>query len=74
METDYRIEDDTSGRTLAENLRYWSSEYHYPLGLMEKAAERIEQLEAYVAHCRESHGLPAACCPRVDENSGPAGT
>ena len=74
METDYRIEDDTSGRTLAENLRYWSSEYHYPLGLMEKAAERIEQLEAFVAHCRASHALPAPCCPGVGESSGPPKT
>lgn len=65
-----RIEDDTSGRTIAENLRHWSDEYQYPHGLMEKAAERIEQLEAFIDHCRKSHALPAGCCPDVAESSG----
>ena len=70
MRVPSRIEDDTSGRTIAENLRHWSDEYHYPHGLMDKAAERIEQLEAFIDHCRKSHALPAHCCPDVGGSIG----
>jgi hypothetical protein len=32
-------------RPLAERLRHWEGEYHYPAGLLLEAAERIEELE-----------------------------
>lgn len=33
-------------RTLPEELRHWEGEYHFPAGLLNRAADAIENLEA----------------------------